>query len=148
MNKQYAEQLYEKYLNSIENIHGSGETNGGQLHKIGKKMFKNKFRGVFPSDEIPVFRSGEYSIINLDSGDQPGSHWVACVKKNKKTYVYDSFGRKTIKIIPSLIQSGNGIIVESENDKEQARKEDNCGQRCLAALQVYNNHGVEALKYI
>ena len=33
-------------------------------------------------------------IVNTDSDKKGGTHWLACCKINKYTYVYDSFDRK------------------------------------------------------
>jgi len=146
--KDQAEQAYEQYLKQIESKYGNMETNSDELHKIGKKLFKRKFAGVFASDQIPQMRGGQYAIVNLDDSSQPGSHWVSLVKESDKMYVYDSFGRKTIKILPNLIQSGNGVVMETENDAEQKKVEENCGQRSLASLCVYDNYGYAGLKHI
>ena len=89
-----------------------------------------------------------YAIVNLDDSTQVGSHWVAIVKEKNKTYIYDSFGRKTYKILPELVQSGNGIIKETENDAEQGKEMEDCGQRSLASLMVYDKYGWNGLKHI
>ena len=50
-----------------------------------------------------------------------------------------------------MIQSGNGLIKETENDPEQdlnGKVEENCGQRSLAAMCVYNQYGWDELKHI
>ncbi len=151
ISKKKAEKEYEKYLRQIESKHGSKETNSTQLHKIGKRLFGKKFRGVFPSDMIPKMKGGEYAIVNLQNQYQPGDHWVATVKSKGTTYVYDSFGRKTFKILPELVQSGNGVILETENDPEQdlnGTVEENCGQRSFAFLKVYDKYGWQAAKFI
>ncbi len=146
--KRKAENDYIKFLKKIEKKYGSGETNNNQLLKIGRKIFGTKFIGVFASDQIPVMKHKEIAIVNLDDSSEPGSHWVSIVKDNNKTYIYDSYGRKTYKILPELVQSGNGIILETENDIEQSRIQQNCGQRCIASLQIYNKYGVNGFKYI
>ena len=147
-NKQQAELLYDNYLRSIQNRYGSAETNSQQLNRIGKSMFKSKFRGVFASDRIPQMVGGQYAIVNLDDSSKSGSHWVAVAKGNTKSYLYDSFGRKKYKILPKLLQSGNGIVLEPEHDAEQHIKEENCGQRCLAWLKVYQTHGWSSARHI
>ena len=150
--KEYAEAMYEKILKKIESKHGNGTTTNHQLDRIGKGLFGKKYIGTFPSDKIPVLQPGTYCIANLDNSSQKGSHWIAIIKVNKKTsVVYDSFGRKTYKIIPSLLQSGNGVILETENDREQdlnGKVEDNCGQRCMASIKVYEKLGMKGLMHI
>lgn len=123
-----------------------------ELHGIGKKLFGVKFKGVFPSDRIPKLNDlSPYAILNLDTSEEPGSHWVAIAKHpNKdKTLLYDSFARKGSKIIKSLEYSGNGRIIDSDlKDKEQKIEETNCGGRCLAYLVVVEKYGWDAAALI
>lgn len=146
--KKKAERDYVKFLKQIENKYGSNETNNKQLLKIARKFFGPRFIGVFSSDHIPVMKNKQIAIVNLDDSSEPGSHWISIIKVKNKTYIYDSFGRKTFKILPELIQSGNGVILETENDPEQCKLEENCGQRCIASLMVYDKYGVDGFKYI
>lgn len=148
ISKEKAEHDYHIFLKKIENKYGNKETNTDELNMIGNKMFNTKFKGVFASDNIPKMKNNRYAIINLDDSSERGSHWVSLIKENNKSLVYDSFGRKTYKILPNLIQSGNGVILETENDSEQSKLEENCGQRCLAALKVYDKYGWDGLKHI
>ena len=73
-----------------------------------------------------------YAIVNLDKHDMPGSHWVAMAD----SMVYDSFGRDV------------GLGETTERDVEQGRREDNCGQRCVAFLCVYHAYGPEIAYFI
>lgn len=146
--KKRVENEYLNILQKIENKHGNKETNADQLHKIGKSMFGDKFEGVFAADKIPILDDNTYAIINLDDSGQPGSHWVSVVKHKNRTYIYDSFGRRTYSILPELIQSGNGIVLDTENDKEQEKVEENCGQRSLAALKIFDLYKWKGLKHI
>ncbi len=148
ISKKKAERAYNIYLRQIETKYGNKETNTEELNKIGNNLFGNKYIGTFPSDKIPIMKGGEYAIINLDDSSKMGSHWLGLVKHRGKSLVYDSFGRRTYKILPALIQSGKGIVLETENDAEQDKLEENCGQRSIAALCVYNQYGWEGLKHI
>lgn len=54
-----------------------------------------KFLGCFPSDELPVptrIPSTCCFIVNLDKGNQPGSHWFSVFVRPRVIYVFDSFG--------------------------------------------------------
>jgi hypothetical protein len=135
------------YLNNLKDIQNNYTKNSGvtyldQLDQIGRKIFGNKFRGVFPSDKIPKLNGiKRYCILNLDKSDEPGSHWVALAKlQDGETIFYDSFGRCHTKIIPNLNLSGNGRIINSEKDREQTTVEENCGQRCLAFLMIVDRY--------
>ena len=80
---------------------GKETTYLNQLEQSGKSLFGKKFKGCYPSDQIPKLTDIEpYSILNLDKSKQSGSHWIAVCKDGDKTYIYDSFGRTNKKIIP------------------------------------------------
>ncbi len=116
---------------------------------MGKKLFGKKYIGAVPSDKIPVLKKNKYLIVNNEDSTQGGEHWLGVIKTdNDNVYIYDSFGRRHYKILPELKQSGNGYVLETENDPEQHKLEYNCGARCMASLMVYDNHGLNYFKFI
>jgi hypothetical protein len=137
------ERIYKRILHEIvEPITGKGVTYDDDLWEIGKDLLGPKFHGVYSSNNTPTTKN-IYYIINVDKSTEPGSHWLGCVNQNNRTYIYDSFGRKTAKLIPHL----GGKITDADYDKEQKNNEDNCGARCLAWLLVVKHLGVKnALK--
>lgn len=140
------EQKYREVLKKLENTIGSKVTFSNDLQSLGIRYFGLKFKGVYPSDKIPKLNNLQpYAIINLDNSSLPGSHWVAVAYDNKSgnIFVYDSFGRKTKKILPDIYIGGNKII-DSDHDPEQRLNEDNCGQRSLAWLIVFDEQGDKA----
>jgi len=151
-----AEKAYNKVLKEfIQPLMGKDTTYASQLEGAGRKLLGAKFRGVFPSDKIPKLNSlSKYAILNLDKSNEAGSHWV-CIAyeqgnegKQDLTYFYDSFNRRPREIIPNLEYTGNGRIVVEDNDIDQKIDENNCGQRCLSYLVVYDILGDEYAKYI
>jgi hypothetical protein len=148
--KKKAEALYDKYLDKIQRKIGDSTTYSDQLEKLGSHMFRTKFKGVFSSDKIPKhIKSNDMLIVNLDSSEMNGSHWIAIVKHKKKMLVYDSFARKTYKILPELYETtSEKNIFQTEDDVEQGIKESNCGQRFLAFLEVFHKHGYKYAEYI
>ena len=87
--------------------------------------------------------------IELDNSIEPGSHWVALAKLNKnESIIYDSFGRGYTQIIPKLRYSGNGRIINTDDDAEQTIYENNCGQRCLAWLLYLKHYGSDKAETI
>ena len=115
--------IYNSLLTDFEQKLGKGVTTGDQLDKVGRAVFGSEWGGVFARDGEWRRRKG-YKIVNLDRKNQSGSHWVGVVGD----MVYDSFGRTGI-LGPELR--------DTENDAEQRKQEDNCGQRCLAWLGTY-----------
>lgn len=138
-----AEKLYKYYLTKrVYPLVGDKTTYLTQLMGAGKKLFGVKFKGVYPSDKIPKLNDlSPYCILNLDSSEEPGSHWIALAKVGSETLVYDSFGRDYKRIIPNLNYTGNGRIKNTERDAEQKVSETDCGARCIAWLMVVDNHG-------
>ena len=146
----YNELIYNKVLNDIiKPISGDKTTYLNEILGIGKKMLGVKFKGVYPSDKIPKLNDlSPYAILNLDNSKESGSHWVAIAKHGDNTYLYDSFGRDGVKIIPSLYYSGNGKIINTDNDAEQKIIEMDCGARSLAWLVFFDKWGAECAKLI
>lgn len=147
-----ADKLYNQKLKEVEKYHtGDKTTYLGELNGVGHKLLGVKFKGVYPSDRIPKLNDlSPYCILNLDTSKEPGSHWVAIAKNDKKdhTIIYDSFGRHNYKIIPQLRFSGNGKIIDADRDVEQRISETNCGARCIAWLCIYDKWGEDVAKLI
>lgn len=143
-----AEQLYDTILHQIvEPIIGNTTTNGRQLHKLGKRLFGIKWRGVFAVDKIPKLAKGQYAIVNLDEEDLPGSHWISLIGDGDKVLVYDSYGREPKDIIPKFAKKNKLVstdIGQTDKDAEQGILETNCGARCIAALILFHQFGKAA----
>ncbi len=145
------DQIYNFVLNHVESVMGNKVTDEDQLRRAGKQMFGEKFLNVYSADRRPRFHGKKkYAIMNLDPSWMPGSHWVAVIKDNNDLLVYDSLARKSTKILPILFKGGAGNVIDTEYDKEQDTKrdingkiirEDNCGQRTLSSIAVYDMFG-------
>ena len=44
---------------------------------LSNKVTKDSFIGVFSSDTLPSFAQTGYYVVNLDTSQQPSSHWIA-----------------------------------------------------------------------
>lgn len=134
-------------LKDLEAIIGNDTTFSLQLKKIGQFLFGRRFVGVYPSDKLPYLRHSQMCIANLDASDLPGSHWIAMVKNGRDTYFYDSFGRKATKIMPTITKEGGAIKEDLTRTAEQKTTENDCGQRSMTWLIIYDVYGPkEALK--
>ena len=72
---------YENTLMHIEDIIGSNETTNIQLDILGKRIFGERFIGVFSSDTfLKYVKQSEMFIINVDPHYKGGSHWCAVDK--------------------------------------------------------------------
>lgn len=142
MNKQVAEDLYAKWVRTLERLIGKGATTTSTLNTFGYKLLgRSRFSGVYAVDRMP----GKFNscIVNLDTSGQPGSHWVAVARNGEKYMVYDSFGRSTPTIIKRRYLH-NKTTVDTESDAEQEDSESNCGVRCLAWLLLFHSFGADA----
>ncbi|GFV05732.1 uncharacterized protein TNCV_2450601 [Trichonephila clavipes] len=66
-----------------------------QIHRIlsRDRDASRYFIGVFPSDEIPLPKERATLVVNTDTRDQEGSHWLAMYIKDKDTLeFFDSYG--------------------------------------------------------
>lgn len=130
-------QLYNQQLNKIEKELGNKSTYSSQLTDYGTRMFGDKYRGTYAADTLPTLtKKRPYCIGNLDKKNEGGSHWIALAKSGKDVIFYDSFGRKAKSIIDLEKK-----VLNTEDDAEQDIFEENCGQRCLAWLYVFDKMG-------
>ncbi len=138
-----AEKEYDFWLKEIQKVMGQTTTSTNQLNLAGNTLLGRQYRGAWPSDKIPKLKSGQFAIANLDSSQQAGTHWVALAQSGGQLMVYDSFGRKSKKILPAAYRGGK-LVVDTELDVEQGKPQKNCGQRCLAALAIFKMYGGQA----
>ena len=132
-----------KYNRLLDDL-PKGVTYLKQLERICKKRFGKKFHGVYPSDQIPRLKPNQCCILNLDRTGEPGSHWIALYRSARGTqsFVYDSFGRRGVTLIPKLKWTSPGRVIDSDRDPEQLWSENNCGARCIAWLSVVYDQGI------
>jgi hypothetical protein len=128
---------------------GTKVTDNVELEKIGYAVLGAKFKGVYSQDDLPVRKAGYY-IMNTDIASKPGVHWVACVVSPKKIYVFDSFGRKSKKLLPILCRNAkavNKVVIDTDPDIDQSITAMTCGPISLAFLLTVKQIGItQALK--
>ena len=113
------------------------------------KWTRGSFLGCFSSDQIPktIIKYPTSLIINLDSKNKSGSHWVAAFIKNQsKVYYFDSFGPlnclypQHIKPNQYCLSSPNSSIYDFLNSFNsvktnkiiyQSMYADNCAHFCI-----------------
>lgn len=126
---------------------GEEETSGDLLTRVGGVIFGKKFVGAHARDAFPfpTLKSGDMGIMNNQDTGSPGEHWVAVargVERPSRIFIYDSFGRTGL-IKPQHIRSlpRGSTLHPATPDIPQDDDEDNCGQRCLAWLMVFDQCG-------
>lgn len=133
----------------VSHLH-NGETTNIELDKLGKRLFRDKYKGTVSVDMMPQRVKGmkvnDCLIFNLDTASQGGSHWVAVYKFGPKTLFYDSFGRTANHIVESRGFEIPTPYLNTELDPEQNQKELNCGQRCMTFLLICKYFGYRLAK--
>lgn len=96
---------------------------------------KQSFLGVFPVDKAPGIRTLPSALIlNLDTSNLSGSHWVALFfTKHGKCEYFDSYGRKPYGRILNYI-AANTLAYTYNNACVQDLWTVSCGQMCLYFL--------------
>jgi len=126
---------------------GDQVTGADTLTVAGRTIFGTKFVGVHARDKFPFpsLKPGDMGIINNQASNQGGEHWIGIargVQEPSRVFVYDSFGRDNIIKPRQVKQLPKGAQLEhTSTTAEQEDNEDNCGQRCLAWLMIYQQCG-------
>lgn len=139
-----AKQMYKRALAQVQKVMGKGETDSEQLERMGKYLFEDKWMGVFARDTINPRGEEGYYIVNLDTSRQPGSHWTALAVRGPVIYYFDSFARRQSSTL-KMTDPNHIIVSESNPDTLQKENEENCGQRSLAWLMLFDTSPEMAL---
>lgn len=92
-------------------------------------------------DDLPKSPyKNECAVVNLDSRDGPGTHWVCYCKRGPVVHYFDSFGnlKPPLELMRYFNSKGN-ITVFFNHEQVQSFEETNCGHLCLQFLLNYNN---------
>ncbi|HWY33610.1 MAG TPA: hypothetical protein VNX68_03120 [Nitrosopumilaceae archaeon] len=93
---------------------------------------RDQFVGVFPADAIPEKQYPGAYIVNTDSSNEPGQHWVAfyCTEKNQLE-AFDSFGQDPGVYSEHIKEwMGNDYLILSKNIL-QSEDSTLCGNYCM-----------------
>jgi hypothetical protein len=148
MSEQEVLDSYHTDLKKVEAKLGKGGTTDATLNLHTPRFLQQPryWRGVFALDG-PWRKCGGYGIVNLEPRGNAGEHWIAFANG----LFYDSFGRTGIleRREKQYLPQGQGTKLDyTDPDPEQAKKEDNCGQRCIAWLMTYEKFGPEGAQLI
>ena len=110
------------------------------LIEYSKKLKIPKFRGVYMRDNLPKKpHKEECAIVNLNTSNERGSHWVSYYKNGPRRIYFDSFGQITPFEIQNYLKSGNerGIgVIQRNTDIVQPFNSVICGHLCLFVLKA------------
>lgn len=117
-------------------------TNFDILRYVNRVNLPN-FRGVFMRDTLPASGPREYEcgIVNLNTSQQSGSHWVCYYKNGCDRIYFDSFGQITPIEIQKYLKSKQEFdedidAIQRNTDIVQHINTDVCGHLCLIVLEA------------
>ena len=111
------------------------------LYRYVRELKIDNFRGVFMRDTLPrIPHKRECGIINFNTSEQTGSHWVCYFKDcmNQRIY-FDSFGQVTLEEVQKYLktekeyETGEAVI-QRNTDIIQHVNTHVCGHLCLFVL--------------
>lgn len=143
-----AHSLYNEILKMMHSLLGKEMTYGGKLQSIARELIGSNV-GVSARDEflniiLESDREKAYYIVNTDTIDLPGTHWMLVYQDGNNLYFYDSFGRKWKDMIPELSKVPYFKIKNFDtSDREQKMKQTDCGPRVLAIALLIKHFGIE-----
>src|SRR5690606_606315 len=136
--------------NGVSGSTGRG-LNTGQLNWLMRPYVNKGYLGAIPSDQVKNLepRNGDNTfIMNLDTSDGPGSHWVAVFvspKKDRTVEYYDSYAKgpskqfmKDIKTFVEKMSPETYLKFKVNKIKHQSRSSKRCGYHsCLFLMDRY-----------
>lgn len=137
--------LFLKFKKKLVKKLGSKALYNDVIDGICASTFGKQWQGCNSQDKIKW--SAGFQIVNTDTSDKSGTHWIALYITGKTVYVYDSFGRRTpqlLKILTKQARHRKVKIQDSEHDAEQFGDSEICGHLCISWLMVAKRLGVRA----
>jgi len=104
-----------------------------ELRYFAREARIKSFRGVYMRDTLPR-RPLKYekAIINLDSLEGDGTHWVCYSKMNNLVQYYDSFGNLPPPL--EFMKYMKNCEINFNRDSEQKENTVICGHLCIKNL--------------
>jgi hypothetical protein len=140
--------IFLQYKNQLIKLLGRKPLFNDVIEKVGRKVLGPIFKGVYPQDMFPVEKVGYY-VINTDTSNESGTHWVAVINTKKYIYVHDSYGRDTKTILKHIVHKAKmakKTLIKADPDVEQ-KNSNVCGCIALAFLLTAKQLGInKALK--
>lgn len=107
-------------------------TTGGQLSYWMRK--KSDFKGIYSRHQRRIPLQGSF-IINTDSANLPGKHWIAVKRTPRATYIFDAASWIPNRSICRQLFGGD---IYYNSTHTQNLSDTNCGQHCVFWL--YNDY--------
>lgn len=151
--EQIAKAILKKEFNQIKNKlireFGRDAMYEDEVTEVARRYLGNKYLGTFPVDKVPI-KPGSM-IVNVDKHYQPGSHWASVYITTRTIYVYDSFARKSKKLLKMLHDKGKKLgykVVDVNEKADQKGGSMVCGMISLAWLVMVDKYGIRTASKI
>ena len=139
--------LFNKYRAALIVDLGRGPQDSDTLNKIGRREFGPSWAGVHPQDRVKL-KPNTFQIVNTDTHEKPGQHWLAVYTSNTRAYVWDSYGRPVKRLATHLIANINrhgfklGKTDLIHHMEQVGFASEVCGQDSMAWLLVVRDLGI------
>ena len=128
-----------EYFIADNNLGYDSLTNFDLYNHVERLKIPN-FRGVYMRDTLPKKTwKNECGIMNFNTSNQTGSHWVAWFKEGSTRIYFDSFGcicpmelQKYLKTATEF--RNNTPCIQRNSEQIQEPNTQICGQLCLYVL--------------
>lgn len=143
------EKEFRKYKSKLIRKLGNHALDTDEINNECRALFGKKFQGTYAQDQKFPLKPGYY-VINTDTKNGPGEHWIGLILTNKSAYLYDSFCRDPKVIVPHLVKRLSKYTIKyDKHDAEQrmtykGRMVVNCGHSCISFLMIAHNFGIRA----
>lgn len=147
------QKLFKYYQAKIITEVGRKGLDDATINSIGKREFGAAWAGCHPQDRMK-FKQNTYQVINTDTHDKPGVHWLGVYITKKRVYVFDSYGRSISRLVHHLTETikKKGFLLgatDLDHHKEQIGfTSEVCGQDSISALLVVRDQGIAKAKNI
>jgi hypothetical protein len=113
-------------------------TTTDDLWIAGRSMLGSPFIGVFPLDKLPPLSSivsGNSFIVNTQSSNLPGMHWLAVFVTQSQMRVFDPLGASSYpnQLVDYLHRNNERRVFYNRRVIQDPRTS-LCGQHCLRWL--------------
>ena len=116
-----------------------------ELSTYARKLEIPHFRGVVMRVTLPQYPFNiECDIVNLNTSDQYGCHWVCYYRNRSDRFYFDSYGQITPVEIQRYLKTGiefkrGSEVIQRNTDIVQAVNTSVCGHLCLFVLKSLTN---------
>ena len=123
-----------------DNNLGYGSLTNFDLYNHVNQLKIPNFRGIYIRDALPKKTwKKECGIMNFNTSDQSGSHWVCWYKNGSERIYFDSFGCITPIELQNYLKTplefeNNTRCIQRNSEQVQEANTQICGQLCLYVL--------------